>query len=68
MDLDIICRKCNGHGLVRIRKPCEECSNEKEEILKCIKCNNTGFILDLIECENCVGSGRLDDEWKKSLK
>lgn len=67
MDLDLTCKKCNGHGLVRIKKPCD-CLDKNESISNCMKCNNSCFILLLIECENCVGSGRMDNEWMKSLK
>jgi len=69
MNLDVTCKKCQGYGLIRVKNTCE-CieENGKEPVLQCLKCNNTGFILVLIECESCVGSGRLDDEWKKSLK
>ncbi len=69
MNLDVTCKKCQGHGIVHVKYKCK-CilENEKDTVLKCVKCHNSGFILVLEECEKCAGSGRIDDEWKKSLR
>ncbi|GAI99189.1 unnamed protein product [marine sediment metagenome] len=66
--VDVRCKKCLGYGIVRIKQQCV-CTYEKEkDVLNCVKCNNNGFILILEECEKCAGSGRIDNEWMKSLK